>query len=101
MDAPTASATPYPCPYFHNSEILGSPPNGPFSGGGAVRCNAQLSDAAGRCTPPRPWSLDHPISAQKHRRRERHALSFRRLEIEYQLEARRLLDGQPGWVCAF
>ena len=61
---------------------------------------AQLSDAAGRCTPSSVITRS-PDRAQKHRLRKRDALSFRCLEIKYQLEVRRLLDGELGWVCAF
>src|SRR6185295_12753459 len=46
-------------------------------------------------------SLNHPVSPQKHSLREGDALSGRRFEIEYQIEARRLLDRKVGWDCAF
>jgi len=41
--------------------------------------------------------LDNLVSPQQERRRDRQAEGFRRLEVDDELELRRLLDGQIGW----
>jgi hypothetical protein len=41
--------------------------------------------------------LDHLIRAPQERRRDRQAERLGRLEVDHQLELRRLLDGQIGW----
>src|SRR3981081_4267341 len=44
--------------------------------------------------------LDHLIRSSQHRRRDRHTKGLGRLEIDHELELRRLLDGQVGGLGA-
>src|SRR6267378_6972118 len=54
-----------------------------------------------RCCVTRLSLLDHLISPQQQRRRDREAERLGSFEIDYELELRRLLDRQVGWLGAF
>src|SRR3981189_1978375 len=48
----------------------------------------------------RDGSLNHPVRAQHQRLRDRNAERLGGLQIDDQLELRRLLDGKVGWLRA-
>ena len=45
-------------------------------------------------------SLDHLVRPPQHRRRDRQPERLGGLEVDHQLELRRLFDGQVGGLCA-
>src|SRR5713101_6927850 len=62
---------------------------------------ASASKCPARLTPgPFSW-MNHLIRPPQHRRRDRQAEGLGRLEVDDQLELRRLLDGQVGGLAAF